>query len=57
MTTPSATVREQRDRLLKASRAFLNAIDDMTTDDFMTGKDRKPREALRTVITDVEAHR
>lgn len=43
------------ERLVAVALAFLECIEDITTMDFSYGADRKPRDALRSVLAEIGA--
>jgi hypothetical protein len=47
---------EDYQNLLKAAKALLAKIDDITTEDFSKGAEREEREALRVAILKAEPH-
>lgn len=48
---------EQVNRIIRAARALLARIDNITTDDFMRGGERLEREALRSALAAIDGAR
>ena len=49
-----AKLERQHDELIEKSKALLQKIDEITTEEFSRGDDKEQREALRKLLAEIE---